>query len=141
MRTTIEQRVVQYALLPVKAVSHFGFHLGAATESLRGSGASGGPPKPRGPGKIYFTRPFAARELLARVEAHIKLARLGREGEKRVAEDLEVMRRLQEVGTRGARNGNDFQQNVARNRRDGDAEIRTHARASASWECPPAPPV
>ena len=59
----------------------------------------------------YLTKPFAARELLARVEAQLKLARLRREAEERAAGDLEAMRRLQEVGNRCARAGNNFEQN------------------------------
>jgi PAS domain S-box-containing protein len=45
----------------------------------------------------YLIKPFAARELLARVEAHLKLVRLRREEQKRAADDLEAMTRLRDL--------------------------------------------
>jgi len=55
----------------------------------------------------YIVKPFSAREVLARVETHLKLARLRRESEERTAADLEAMTRLHEVGLVCARAGNE----------------------------------
>jgi PAS domain S-box-containing protein len=46
----------------------------------------------------YLAKPFSARELLARVEAHVKLARLRREEQQRAAADLDAMTRLRDLG-------------------------------------------
>jgi PAS domain S-box-containing protein len=46
----------------------------------------------------YLVKPFSARELLARVEAHLKLVRLRREEQKRAAADLDAMTRLRDLG-------------------------------------------
>jgi PAS domain S-box-containing protein len=46
----------------------------------------------------YLVKPFSARELIARVEAHVKLARLRREEQQRAAADLDAMTRLRDLG-------------------------------------------
>ena len=58
----------------------------------------------------YLIKPFAARELLARVESHLKLARLRREEEDRAAADLRAMERLREVGNFCSRAWRNFEQ-------------------------------
>ncbi|HEX4948830.1 MAG TPA: ATP-binding protein [Blastocatellia bacterium] len=58
----------------------------------------------------YLIKPFSARELLARVEASLKLSHLHREEEARTAADLAIMKRLHEVGNLCARAGHDFEQ-------------------------------
>src|SRR5262245_23758546 len=60
----------------------------------------------------YLIKPFSARELVNRIKSAIQLTQVRREGEERSAADLEAMRRLQEVGNRCARAGNDFEENV-----------------------------
>jgi PAS domain S-box-containing protein len=45
----------------------------------------------------YLVKPFSARELQARVEAHLKLAQLRREEQKRAADDLEAMTGLRDL--------------------------------------------
>jgi signal transduction histidine kinase/DNA-binding response OmpR family regulator len=61
----------------------------------------------------YLVKPFAARELLARVGTHLDLARARREEEERTAADLRAMRRLYEVGNLCSRAGHDFEQCLA----------------------------
>jgi signal transduction histidine kinase/DNA-binding response OmpR family regulator len=56
----------------------------------------------------YLIKPFSARELLARISARLEIARLQRGSEQRVAADLQAMTRLQEIGNRCTRAGNDF---------------------------------
>ena len=51
----------------------------------------------------YLVKPFGARELLARVAGTLKMARIRREFEGRIAADLRGMTRLHEIGLRGAR--------------------------------------
>jgi signal transduction histidine kinase/DNA-binding response OmpR family regulator len=58
----------------------------------------------------YLIKPFSARELLARVAAHLDMARVRRESGERTAAELRAMTRLHEVGTRCVRAGNDFAQ-------------------------------
>jgi signal transduction histidine kinase/CheY-like chemotaxis protein len=65
----------------------------------------------------YLVKPFNARELVARVEAHLKSRKLIeesrdalRESEKRTVADLEAMTSLQEVGNFCSRPGSDFHQ-------------------------------
>jgi signal transduction histidine kinase/DNA-binding response OmpR family regulator len=48
----------------------------------------------------YLIKPFAARELLARVSANLKLGKLRREFTQRLAADVHALSRLQEVGNR-----------------------------------------
>jgi len=60
----------------------------------------------------YLVKPFSARELAARVESHLKLARLRQEEKDRSDADLEAMAALHESGTRCARAGADFQECV-----------------------------
>jgi len=60
----------------------------------------------------YLIKPFNARELLARVGAHLDMARVRRENEERKAADLRAMAQLYEVGNRCVRAGNDFEANV-----------------------------
>jgi CheY-like chemotaxis protein len=57
----------------------------------------------------YLVKPFSARELVARVESHLKLAGLRRQQEERMAADLQDMQRLHQVGAQCARAGYDFQ--------------------------------
>jgi signal transduction histidine kinase len=63
----------------------------------------------------YLVKPFTARELHARVESHVRLARLRRESaaalrerEERIAADLEAMTRLQHLGNVCAAPGSDL---------------------------------
>jgi len=58
----------------------------------------------------YLVKPFSARELIARVESHLKLARLRHDEKQRTAADLEAMATLHEVGARCARAGHDFEE-------------------------------
>ena len=46
----------------------------------------------------YVTKPFAARELLARVEVNLRLARLRRESARRLREEAQTLERLNTVG-------------------------------------------
>ena len=48
----------------------------------------------------YLVKPFSARELLARVGANLKMARLRGEFERRLGADLRAMTRLHEIGLR-----------------------------------------
>src|SRR5262249_37846710 len=55
----------------------------------------------------YLIKPFSARELLARVEAHVKMARFRqqseqaiRESERQLAAELATARRMQQLSTR-----------------------------------------
>jgi PAS domain S-box-containing protein len=45
----------------------------------------------------YLAKPFSARELVARVEAHLKLGQLRREDQQRAAADLDAMARLRDL--------------------------------------------
>jgi signal transduction histidine kinase/DNA-binding response OmpR family regulator len=56
----------------------------------------------------YVIKPFSARELLARVESQLNLARLRRETAEQAAADLQAMTVLHEVGTLCVRVGNNF---------------------------------
>ena len=56
----------------------------------------------------YLTKPFSARELLARVRTHLDLAHLRQDSEARTAADLEAMTLLYEVGNRCLKVGQDF---------------------------------
>src|SRR5262249_49033721 len=58
----------------------------------------------------YLTKPFSARELIARVTANLKMAELRRGFEQRIAEDMRAMTLLQDVGNRCLRAGDDFQE-------------------------------
>src|SRR5262249_34568986 len=58
----------------------------------------------------YLTKPFSARELIARVTANLKMAELRRGFEQRVAEDMRAMALLQDVGNRCLRASDDFQE-------------------------------
>jgi signal transduction histidine kinase/CheY-like chemotaxis protein len=58
----------------------------------------------------YLTKPFSARELIARVTANLKMADLRRGFEQRIAEDMRAMALLQEVGNRCLRTGDDFKE-------------------------------
>jgi PAS domain S-box-containing protein len=65
----------------------------------------------------YMAKPFSARELVAHVGAHLKIARIRSEAERelraneaRIAADLEAMTRLHEVGNLCARAGDEFDQ-------------------------------
>jgi signal transduction histidine kinase/CheY-like chemotaxis protein len=51
----------------------------------------------------YVVKPFGARELVARVAATLKMARIRREFERRIAADLRGMTRLHEIGVLCAR--------------------------------------
>jgi signal transduction histidine kinase/DNA-binding response OmpR family regulator len=51
----------------------------------------------------YLVKPFTARELLARVKAHLDMARLRRENEARAIADLQAMTRLYNVSNRCVR--------------------------------------
>ncbi|HZS84205.1 MAG TPA: ATP-binding protein [Stellaceae bacterium] len=55
----------------------------------------------------YLIKPFSARELLARVAANLKMARMRTELEQQIAADLQAMRRLHELGLRCLRQGED----------------------------------
>jgi PAS domain S-box-containing protein len=57
----------------------------------------------------YLVKPFGARELLARVSAHLQMARLRREANERTTADLRAMTRLQEVGNSCSRADCDLQ--------------------------------
>ncbi len=48
----------------------------------------------------YLIKPFSARELVARVETHVKMSRLRREAERRLAAELAATQALQEISTR-----------------------------------------
>src|SRR4029434_10360673 len=56
----------------------------------------------------YLVKPFSARELIARVESHLKLSRLRLEEKQRASADLAAMAAIHEVGIQCARAGNDF---------------------------------
>jgi CheY-like chemotaxis protein len=56
----------------------------------------------------YLTKPFSARELLARVRANLETARIRREAKLQLAADLHAMTRLREVGEQCIRAGNEF---------------------------------
>lgn len=58
----------------------------------------------------YLTKPFSARELIARVTANLKMAELRRGFEQRIAEDMRAMTLLQELGNRCLRAGDDFKE-------------------------------
>src|SRR5262249_21724136 len=58
----------------------------------------------------YLTKPFSARELIARVTANLKMAELRRGFEQRIADDMQAMTRLQEIGNRCLQAGADFQE-------------------------------
>jgi len=47
----------------------------------------------------YLTKPFAARELVARVEVNLRLARIRRENARHLAEEAERLERLNQVAT------------------------------------------
>ena len=57
----------------------------------------------------YLTKPFSARELIARVTANLKMAELRRGFEQRIAEDMRAMTLLRDVGNRCLR-GDAFQE-------------------------------
>jgi signal transduction histidine kinase/FixJ family two-component response regulator len=61
----------------------------------------------------YLTKPFGARELLARVATNLKLDRLRRRYEKLIESDVRAMRRLQDVGNRCVRAGEDFDECIS----------------------------
>lgn len=56
----------------------------------------------------YLTKPFGAQDLLARVASNLKMARLRHEFAHRLAEDLDAMRRLYEIGNLCVRTGANF---------------------------------
>ena len=56
----------------------------------------------------YLVKPFSARELLARVSARLDITRVQREGEKRIAANLDAMTRLHEIGNLCTRAGDDM---------------------------------
>jgi signal transduction histidine kinase/FixJ family two-component response regulator len=58
----------------------------------------------------YLTKPFSARELIARVTANLKMAELRRGFEQRIAADMHAMSLLQHVGNRCLRAGDDFKE-------------------------------
>jgi signal transduction histidine kinase/DNA-binding response OmpR family regulator len=58
----------------------------------------------------YLVKPFSARELIARVESHLKLAHLRQEEKNRATRDLAAMAALHDVGTRCARAGHDYKE-------------------------------
>jgi signal transduction histidine kinase/CheY-like chemotaxis protein len=58
----------------------------------------------------YLVKPFSAREMIARVNANLKMARLRRDFEQRTAADLQAMTLLREVGVQCARTGADHGQ-------------------------------
>lgn len=58
----------------------------------------------------YLTKPFSARELIARVTANLKMAELRRGFEQRIAADMRAMSLLQDVGNRCLRAGDNFQE-------------------------------
>ncbi|MCC7091620.1 MAG: PAS domain S-box protein [Nitrosomonas sp.] len=57
----------------------------------------------------YLAKPFSARELLARIQAHLAMSRIRQAGEVRMLADLAAMRRLYEVGNLCVRAGKDVQ--------------------------------
>jgi signal transduction histidine kinase/CheY-like chemotaxis protein len=57
----------------------------------------------------YLTKPFSARELIARVTANLKMAELRRGFEERIAEDMRAMTLLRDVGDRCLR-GDSFKE-------------------------------
>jgi signal transduction histidine kinase/CheY-like chemotaxis protein len=61
----------------------------------------------------YLTKPFGARELLARIAANLKLASLRLRYEELIESDVKAMRRLQEIGNRCVRAGEDFDECLA----------------------------
>ncbi len=61
----------------------------------------------------YLTKPFGARELLARIATNLKLARLRQRYEKVIESDVRAMQRLQEIGNRCVRAGEDFDECLA----------------------------
>jgi signal transduction histidine kinase len=60
----------------------------------------------------YLIKPFSARELFARVSTTLRLATIRREYEQRLEADLEAVTRLNDVGRRCIRTGNDFEGNL-----------------------------
>jgi signal transduction histidine kinase/CheY-like chemotaxis protein len=56
----------------------------------------------------YLTKPFSARELIARVRANLNMARLRRRFEQRMADDMRIMNLLHDVGNRCLRPGDDL---------------------------------
>jgi signal transduction histidine kinase/CheY-like chemotaxis protein len=56
----------------------------------------------------YLIKPFSAKELLARVAAHLNMALIRQKSEARTAADLEDMTRLYEVGNRCVRESDDL---------------------------------
>ncbi len=56
----------------------------------------------------YLTKPFSARELIARVRANLNMAQLRRRFEQRTADDMRIMNLLHEVGNRCLRPGDDL---------------------------------
>ena len=56
----------------------------------------------------YLVKPFSARELIARVGGRLELLRVRRSYEQQLAGDLDSMTRLQQVGSRSVREGNEF---------------------------------
>jgi len=61
----------------------------------------------------YLTKPFAARELLARIATNLKLASLRRRYEQLIESDVRAMSRLQEIGNRCVRAGENFDECLA----------------------------
>jgi PAS domain S-box-containing protein len=56
----------------------------------------------------YLVKPFSARELVARVDANLGMARLRRESERSAAAELKALKRLNEIGNRCVRAGDDY---------------------------------
>lgn len=56
----------------------------------------------------YLVKPFSARQLMARVAANVKMAKLRRGLERRIATDLAAMTVLREVGSQCVRGGDDL---------------------------------
>ena len=79
----------------------------------------------------YLVKPFSARELLARVDAHIKMSQLRRRGEealreseKRLATELEATSRLHEILKEGDRRKDEFLAMLAHELRNPLAPLR-----------------
>jgi two-component sensor histidine kinase len=65
----------------------------------------------------YLVKPFSSRELLARVTANLKMAKLRREFEQRTASDLRAMTLLRELGVKCAQpdtDSSDYLQQILR---------------------------
>ena len=60
----------------------------------------------------YLIKPFSARELMARIQSHLAMARIRKETDSRAVEDLQDMTRLYEVGNRCVRAGNFMQERL-----------------------------